>query len=680
MSNRVAHRGPGRDRRSFWIAVGLMTATTAWLPACGGGGGGGDGGGSQPPPAVVTGSSFAPTSGPGDTEKYFPKATGNEWYFRYETEESGFPPMDGLMSVAVTGTKSVLGVEAIVLAQDDLEQGIGDVENYYGVSPGGITFVGNDDSQDDITPKLVPWVQLLFPVELGRISTLTATNLRVGTDNAGNVLTLDLTQRIDNEAFEALNVPAGSFPRALKQVTTLSGTVRNTKLNQSISLTGGEIRWVVPGVGVVRQAMQAQVDTESTSSIADLRGYVVDGVPHGIGLPVDLLDDLSPVSGDPNPPIGQPAMASDGTNFLVVARRATGVAPTYDAQWFASVVRSDGTVIGSTALEPPRPVFDPAAAQRAAVAFDGNNYLVVFERDNNFASSGEHASLVAARVSPQGVLLEPATQVAGPGSNSPALAFDGARYLLVYSASISYENYGQLQAQFVSPATGQASGAPFQVTPAPGYQSHPAVAYGGTHYLAVWDQTDFNGQPPGVIGARIDPAGSVLDVNGFPIHAATACCLGYRPAVTFGGGNFLVVWQDYRQLNDNLHTNIYAMRVTPAAQLLDGPSANGGIPVTTVAGVAEVSPQVVFFDDHYVAAWVKAPSPGVYEGLHGARLSTAGTVVSPGASGMLLTSGGYELYPTMATSPTVAMLAWFSPRASGDANAVGGVALHPFGP
>ena len=87
---------------------------------------------------------------------------------------------------------------------------VGTLEEYYGISQGGITYLGNNDAEDTITPQLLPYVQLLFPVNLGTMSTVTGTNLPFGTDGSGNPVTLNVTQRIQNTAFEPI-----TFQRAV---------------------------------------------------------------------------------------------------------------------------------------------------------------------------------------------------------------------------------------------------------------------------------------------------------------------------------------------------------------------------------------------------------------------------------------------------------------------------------
>ena len=204
---------PGSASRPVRIAppsetcIALIAAVL--LASCGGGGSGG--GTPPPPPPTVTGNVFAPTTGPGDTENYFPSSTGNKWFMTYASTETGAAGISGISTTSVTGTRTVLGVSAKVLLQEDSTGNTGSIENYYAISAGGITFVGDNDAEDDITPQLVPWAQLLFPVNLGTVSSLSASNLPLGTDASGNPITVNLTQRIDNVSFEPLNVPAGTF-------------------------------------------------------------------------------------------------------------------------------------------------------------------------------------------------------------------------------------------------------------------------------------------------------------------------------------------------------------------------------------------------------------------------------------------------------------------------------------
>jgi hypothetical protein len=91
-------------------------------------------------------------------------------------------------------------------------------------SPGGVTYLGTNDPGDSVTPLLVPYVQLPFPVLTGPVSSITGANLPINVGTPATTANLNVTQTIVNVGFEAVNVPAGSFPNALKQVSTVNGT------------------------------------------------------------------------------------------------------------------------------------------------------------------------------------------------------------------------------------------------------------------------------------------------------------------------------------------------------------------------------------------------------------------------------------------------------------------------
>lgn len=100
--------------------------------------------------------------------------------------------------------------------------------------------------------------------------------------------------------------------------------------------------------------------------------------------------------------------------------------------------------------------------------------------------------------------------------------------------------------------------------PAAEYEGSPALAFDGTNFLVVWDDGR-GGYNRDIYGARVTPAGTVLDSNGIAI--STALADQWRPAVAFDGTNFLVVWEDQRNGPDDY--DIYGARVTPAGAVLD---------------------------------------------------------------------------------------------------------------
>lgn len=74
-------------------------------------------------------------------------------------------------------------------------------------------------------------------------------------------------------------------------------------------------------------------------------------------------------------------------------------------------------------------------------------------------------------------------------------------------------------------------------------QIMPKVAFGNDNYMVVWSDARipnrFN-----IYGARVTPAGTVLDPDGILIGPGTET-LQFEPSIAFTGTRFFVVWSDY---------------------------------------------------------------------------------------------------------------------------------------
>jgi hypothetical protein len=71
-----------------------------------------------------------------------------------------------------------------------------------------------------------------------------------------------------------------------------------------------------------------------------------------------------------------------------------------------------------------------------------------------------------------------------------------------------------------------------------------------------------------------------------------------KPAIAFDGTNFLVTWQDTRDIPTDTSANIYACRLTPSAEVLDP----AGI---LIAGTREEEyvPAICWGGSDFLVAW-----------------------------------------------------------------------------
>ena len=315
------------------------------------------------------------------------------------------------------------------------------------------------------------------------------------------------------------------------------------------------------------------------------------------------------------PPTGSqsgPAVGFDGTNHLVVwsdARSGTG------QDLYGARVSKAGVVLGSAPIAISAASGDEVAA---AVAFDGTNYLVVWQ--DSRGSTGR--DIYGARVSPDGTVLDPGgipISTALEHQVEPAVAFDGTSYLVVWEDRRG--GFADVRGARVSP-DGAVLATDSVVSGASLHQTQPAVACATGACLVAWRDGRAGG--PDVYGARVAGT-SVVDPAGLPISRAGSS--QGRPAIASDGTGYLVVWNDTRSGTGD----VYGTRVSASGEILDASGfaiANGPD--------AQQAPDVGFEGAYYVVAWHDRRSGTAFD-LYAARVTGGGAVVDP--SGFLVGTG-----------------------------------------
>ncbi|MCK4575268.1 hypothetical protein KAU34_02560, partial [candidate division WOR-3 bacterium] len=131
-----------------------------------------------------------------------------------------------------------------------------------------------------------------------------------------------------------------------------------------------------------------------------------------------------------------------------------------------------------------------------SVAFDGTNYLVVW-MDYRCASN----DIYGTRVNQSGVVLDPAgiaISTDGFSQHYPSVAFNGTNYLVVWEdlRNFSTDIYGArvTQSGIVLDPDGIA------ISTVTNWQESPSVACDGTNYLVVWEDWRSGSHPPDIYG------------------------------------------------------------------------------------------------------------------------------------------------------------------------------------
>lgn len=240
-----------------------------------------------------------------------------------------------------------------------------------------------------------------------------------------------------------------------------------------------------------------------------------------------------------------PKVAYSGSNYLVVwqDRRFSNI---YGARVDTSgvVLEPSGFTISGAIWEQESP----------SVIFGTENYFVVWHDWRNVANSGIYGT----RVTTSGVVLNPLgiqiSYMDGYEELHPSLSFNGRNYLVVW-----YRNFGLLYGAFVD-TSGQVLDS-LAISKTIDHESHASIASDGSGYFVVWQ--DSRNPSFDIYGARVDSSGIVLDTAGIPVSTAEGDQV--YPSVAFDGTDYIILWEDYR----NVFSDIHGARVSTEGVVLD---------------------------------------------------------------------------------------------------------------
>jgi len=255
----------------------------------------------------------------------------------------------------------------------------------------------------------------------------------------------------------------------------------------------------------------------------------------------------------------------------------------------------------------------------SGAAFDGTNYLVVWEDWRNGELNAYKSDLYGARVTPQGVVLDdPAFLIAANGNREaePQIVFDGEQYLVVYEyGGFSPDSIRATRilpdGTVLDPIGGVEIGEPALPT---GVTIRPRVAFNGSHYLVVWHNNyGFSGEV-GVVGSFLDRNLNIM--NAEPIGIATESFVGSTGFdVASDGSGFVVTWTVPNGTGGDF---LKATRITGFGTVV-------GTTTLASASVVLENTHVAFNGTNYYVTWSKGL---IYNGtLQGAMLGTDGVPV-----------------------------------------------------
>lgn len=337
------------------------------------------------------------------------------------------------------------------------------------------------------------------------------------------------------------------------------------------------------------------------------------------------------------------AIAFDGTNFLVVWEKAGATSSEGDL-YATRVVAATGAVLdpaGIRLTSGAKREFDPA------VDFDGTNFFVVWNDMNGaqYAVYGTRVSRAGAVLDPQGVRLSGSEY-----TYAPVVAWDGSQHLVAWSDYRGGSDYDVYAARVSR--TGAALDL-IAVATGNGRQENPAVAYDGQSFVVAWQ--DGRATPTHVYANRINAKGKRQDGNGVQLTSAAG---GQTyPRLAFDGTNHLLVWTDARQSGATT-AGVFGARVTPRLARVDAADLAISPPPA-----AQVAPDVACGGGQWLAVWFDqrlrtADSQGsTAPDIYGARVAKTGAVLDPAAFAVA-TAANAQHFPAVAGGDDGYLAAW----------------------
>lgn len=317
-------------------------------------------------------------------------------------------------------------------------------------------------------------------------------------------------------------------------------------------------------------------------------------------------------------------------------------------------IGTDGAIADPTPLVIATPTGD-LLSYSPRMAASGTGFVLAWsERTLASGSTPAEESVWAMRFDDDGALgVGTPVRAHGPTTTTfPTdidVASDGVRTVLTWQEGTSGTR--DVRAARLSPAGALLDAVPILVAPAAEYPANPAVAASPSGTLCAWGG-DVTG-PSYLEARRMRDDGSFIDAAPFTIaHASNG---EGQPVVAFGGGVYLVAWNDTRNQRTSL-ADIYAARLAPDGTVLDAMA----IPIASDVAAESVD-DIAFDGTHFLIVFTRIdPSDGTKD-VYARRISADGSL--PDAAPFPLVSApGNQERASVAFDGTTHLLGWMDGR------------------
>jgi hypothetical protein len=361
----------------------------------------------------------------------------------------------------------------------------------------------------------------------------------------------------------------------------------------------------------------------------------------------------------------RPDIASNGIDFLAVWQQGP------DSRF--ARLGADGT----TADPEGRVIETKHPAIRATVTGHDGRYMLLWEERNPEAAQG---TVFGAELNPDIPDLQPPFPV-GQTTSEPRppdafleVASTGRDLFAVWQSGVHRDS--RIQANIMGAMIIQREETlsvlpEFTVSQRKNPQQRPAIAVNGANYLLVWQDSRNLDTGWDIYGLRLDVEGNRLDPE--PLVIANSELDDTDPAVASNGSDYLVVWST---VLPNEETEIRGRRIDGNGVMLDPAPLRFGLDNNPLQA-ALYSPAVASLGEDYLVVWTAAEENPSGTGFEAFISSVRGTVVR--SDGTILTPEGRFIssspksasHPAVASSGSEYLVVWHDRRHRPDTDLYG---------
>jgi alpha-tubulin suppressor-like RCC1 family protein len=339
----------------------------------------------------------------------------------------------------------------------------------------------------------------------------------------------------------------------------------------------------------------------------------------------------------------EPSVAASSNGYFVVWADKRNPNSLYDI--YGARVSRSGEVLDPEGI----PICTDARQQTfPRVAFNGNEFLVVWEDERESGTNFLLFQIYGARVTTDGRVLDTnGFKITANQTNrtGPAVASDGNGFFAVWVEWNSLSNsIADISGSAISADGVVANPEGISLVQAPQWQTDPRIAYANGEYLVTYVDSSQ------IRGLRIATNGTALS-SSFAISSQTA---NDRHGLASNGRDYFEVWGDYRNSPPGVgYPDVYGTLILSNGIVLNP----GGIPISTNGYYAE-RPQIASDGQDFVAVWEESNDPAnALIDIYGARLTADGQVGGP-ARISVNRSPGVQMNPDIAYAGTNFLAVW----------------------